>query len=129
MPSIMLQGHAMVAENRVLPSLKELGQMTLTFILVCFSYIFFRAESLNIAWDYLGQIFDLNSFVPDVFPPINIGLIGLLLLIEWFNREYYHGLGFLVNKNSFLKWLVYIFILFIILLFRGDAQGFIYFQF
>ena len=40
-----------VAADRVLPTLKECGQMLLTFILATIGWVIFRAESITAAWD------------------------------------------------------------------------------
>ena len=42
-----------VAQNKMLPSLKELLQMSFTFILVCFAWIFFRADTISGAFSYI----------------------------------------------------------------------------
>ena len=46
-----------VAENRVLPSIRELLSMFTTFSLTVFAWIFFRAESVSQAFSYIDRIF------------------------------------------------------------------------
>lgn len=45
-----------VAEGRLLPSVKEAGQMVLTFFFAVIGWIIFRAEDIRQAWDYLGRM-------------------------------------------------------------------------
>jgi alginate O-acetyltransferase complex protein AlgI len=47
---------AIVAKDRRLPNLKELGQMLSTFAFVTFAWIFFRADSISIALNYIKRI-------------------------------------------------------------------------
>ena len=46
-----------VAEGKLLPSLGELFAMLITFMLTVFAWIFFRAESVATAFDYLVMNF------------------------------------------------------------------------
>ena len=45
-----------VAEGRWLPSLAELLNMTLTFAMVTVAWVFFRAESIGVAFEYLFKL-------------------------------------------------------------------------
>ncbi len=45
-----------VANNRNLPTLKELSQMATTFGIVTFAWIFFRADKMSAAFGYIKQI-------------------------------------------------------------------------
>ena len=55
-----------VAEDRALPTLKEFGQMLLTFILVVIGWIIFRADSIGQAGDYMRHICTSSLFtLPD----------------------------------------------------------------
>ena len=55
-----------IAENRMLPSLKELGGMGLTFFLTVIAWVFFRAESVEFSLYILSSIFNLNGLVEDI---------------------------------------------------------------
>ena len=46
-----------VAEGKLLPSFRELIAMLTTFTLTVFAWIFFRAENISHAFDYIGEIF------------------------------------------------------------------------
>ena len=51
-----------VAEGRILPTLKEAGQMLLTFFLAVLGWIIFRAESIGMAWEYVCGMCDVSLF-------------------------------------------------------------------
>ncbi len=113
---------SVVAQNSIFPNFKELVAMTFTFILVTFAWIFFRAESIAHAFNYIGSI-SLSS------PAYKSALVYplVLLCLEWINRkdERRPFVGF--NKTVVL---VCLFVA--VLLFRHfDTSNieFIYFQF
>ena len=122
-----------IAENRALPSLKEAGQMIFTFALVCIAWIFFRAESVGDAFDYLTRMVTDLSFNPRPFRK-NIFLllgIGILLLVEWMQRRKAHGFDFDEMKlPQVARTTIYLVTALAILLFSvTGGNGFIYFQF
>ena len=124
-----------VAGDRLLPSLKELLQMGLTFGLTVFAWIFFRAENLNHAINYIKEIFSKSLFTIPDFIRVNeakytMFLILIFLIIEWIGRlEQYAIARFGVRWHSFKRWGFYFFILLSILYFFGKEEQFIYFQF
>ena len=111
-----------------------LGQI-ITFHLVCFAWIFFRADSMETALSVITQISD--HFAPEVFLQFVVGYKNVLLLLL---------LGYLLHFTSkaqelrFRSWLtdlpfigqVCLFIVTVFLLIQirsADAQPFIYFNF
>ena len=128
-----------VAEGRWLPSLKEVGQMLLTFFLAVFGWIIFRAESIGQAWEYFqgmlqfGTVRALYRFfsLPEIWPT-NLFII-ILLVIEWLQRNKQHGFEgidklFLLH-NKHLRPILYALLLILIMVFGGKHASFIYFQF
>lgn len=120
-----------VAENRWLPTIKEITQILGTFILVCLAWIFFRSDSIYQAFDIFAVIFSPSLFVkPEVLPKLVIAIIILFLIIEWFGRKSEYAIEKIGNSYSKpLKWAVFYVIVMTIILFRGESQAFIYFQF
>ena len=58
-----------IADGQLLPSAKEALQVTTTFILTSIAWVFFRAESVYQAIDYIKGIFTLSPFsFPDALP-------------------------------------------------------------
>jgi len=122
-----------VAKGRIIPSIKEFGQMLLTFSLVLFSWIFFRADNMTHAWTYLGQIFSSSLFsfpVLDKRILVTIALIAVFLIVEWMGREdqfAFEKIG--LNWKTPIRYMIYYAIIMIIFWFSGQEQQFIYFQF
>ena len=89
-----------VAQGKNLPSVKEIFQMLVTFGLTTITWIFFRAENINHAFDYLSRIFSSSLLsMPGYKKPFLFLMIFLFLLIEWKGRERKHAL-----ENFGLKW-------------------------
>lgn len=120
-----------ISKNRFFPGLREGFQILTTFALTCLAWIFFRAESVTKALDYIRSIFNRSLFAkPDVFPIATLILIIILIGIEWIQRDRQHGLEFHGKHLSRpLRWAVYYGVLLIIICYGGEQQNFIYFQF
>lgn len=119
-----------VALNRSIPSGKEIINIFLTFLLVCFAWIFFRAESVSQALQYIKNIFSNTLFsLPNPFPFKILCFIILMIFIEWINRQKFHGLE-ISNYNRWVRRIIYLIIIFIILRYANfGSKEFIYFQF
>ena len=125
-----------VAGNRWLPSPAECLGMLRTFLLVTIGWIFFRAESIMQAVDYLSIICSPSIFEkPYAF---GIGLekiivtgisIFTMIWIEWLGRNKECPILINTTTNPLKPWFIcYIFIM-IIFLMSAPQQNFIYFQF
>jgi len=125
-----------VAEGKYLPSIKEFFNMGITFTLTVFAWIFFRAENITHAFNYIGRVFSGNFFTTSLVPKsanifsyaLTLLFIFILVILEWIQREKIHGLQ-LSEKNKFINWCIYISFIIVIFLFGGKGQEFIYFQF
>ena len=122
-----------VAYGRLLPNIKEIMQITLTFILTVIGWIIFRAETMGQAVGYLSAMVKNKFFDTSMLQGKEYLCFGLLLLlIEWLQRDKQHALQF-PNIKPFnyrlIRWGIYYFILGIIAKYSGDSQTFIYFQF
>jgi alginate O-acetyltransferase complex protein AlgI len=139
-PLFVFQKHKLhsntVAEHRWLPNLRECLQMGFTFLLILVSWVFFRADNLGHAWQYLSKMLLLHLWT---FPEmLGQGLVlGTLVMIfgfmvvEWLGRRCSFGLqGVLHGKPLGWRWGMYALLLFLILLFYPtENTPFIYFQF
>jgi len=137
MPSIVLNTNRnnldIVAKGKYLPTIKELLSMVLTFSLTVFAWIFFRAENVTHALNYISEIFSRSLFTI----PHGIGieipimfLIILFFLIEWLGREQQYAIAHLgIKWNRPVRWAMYNAIILAIYNFAGTEQQFIYFQF
>ncbi|MBG6133668.1 D-alanyl-lipoteichoic acid acyltransferase DltB (MBOAT superfamily) [Aquimarina sp. EL_43] len=122
-----------VAKGKMLPSVKEIIKMILLFVLIMLTDVFFRVESVSVGFEYLQGVFSLSIIdLPSVLftstTLITIALIGFFMLIEWINREKKHDFE-IGNYNIYLRWISYISIFVLILIFGKSAETFIYFQF
>jgi alginate O-acetyltransferase complex protein AlgI len=119
-----------VAQNRNLPNLKEIWQMSSTFTFVTFAWIFFRADDLYKAIGFIERIFLSIYETPDQLlkiPSKKIIFIYVipLLLGDWFLRRD-------ERKYNFPKIVAYILTVITVFCFFnsiGDKNSFIYFQF
>jgi hypothetical protein len=120
-----------VAQDRYLPSLKEVAQMALTFILVVFSWIFFRAVSITHAHSYLTEIFSKSFFsMPEIVPKTLFILLFVFFILEWMGRKQKYALGALEYKWKLpFRWSIYVILFFSIFIFSSYKSQFIYFQF
>ncbi|HRH71004.1 MAG TPA: MBOAT family O-acyltransferase [Flavobacteriales bacterium] len=122
---------SIVAQNRMLPNLRELMGMVTTFLCVVLAWVFFRAEDLHHATGYLGGIFSSSLFSAPVGIPLQLlMLIGFFLLIEWGGRHGTYGLQVIgLSWPRPLRWVLYYGVLFLVFRFTGRSEEFIYFQF
>ena len=121
----------LVAKGRLLPSLREAGQIVTTFSLTLVAWVFFRADSLGHAVDYLYGMFSASLFsLPPDIPGKPLAFIALTVGVEWLQRDRKHGLDFSDRKLPRpVRWMIYYAVLTVILWFGGAQQEFIYFQF
>ncbi len=125
-----------VAQGRALPSFKELTQMLLTFGLTVIAWIFFRAESIGHAIEYISGIFSQSLFSVPVFQGnkpamVTIGILFFFLTIEWIGREQPYPIAkFGLRFSRPAKWAFYSLIIFMIGMYMNTSETpFIYFQF
>ena len=122
-----------VAANSALPSLKELGSMLLTFILVTIGWIIFRSETITDAIAILRRVFAFGIWGTPWYGmtyevPTAIA-IAICFLIEWINRRRAHSFEFSWIKSTWIRLLLYYIIVISIILYSGKNVTFIYFQF
>ncbi|WP_396211726.1 MBOAT family O-acyltransferase [Flavobacterium sp.] len=118
-----------VAENSVLPTVKEIVQIGITFILTTIAWVFFRAETVTEAWLYVVKIFNYKAYG---FPQVDLKpfiYIIILIFVEWIQRKKAHGLELSTIKYTFIRWIIYLLVFVLILFFGASSDSFIYFQF
>ncbi|NER12174.1 MBOAT family protein [Leptobacterium flavescens] len=120
-----------VGENGVFPSLKEIAQMLLTFILSCIAWVVFRAETVADAWNYFIRMFSFNFngnldyLSSERYSVEAVPIIGLLVLIEWWSRNKEHPL----KGRYYMTKIGLTLILILMLGVFSNTNDFIYFQF
>jgi D-alanyl-lipoteichoic acid acyltransferase DltB (MBOAT superfamily) len=119
-----------VAEGNLLPTFKELVQISITFTLTVFAWIFFRSESMTQALEIVSEIFSPSIFtIPIIHPIVISALLVIFLIIEWLGRESKYALEKGLFKNKILRYTFYYAVIFSVVYFGGEKQEFIYFQF
>lgn len=107
-----------------------------TFFIVTIIWIFFRAESMNHAFDILKRIFCNTLFT---FPQLNsnnisikvlIALISFLIIIEWIGRRGKHALENFDLIKAYFRRIFYFVIVYLIIVYGVFTKTeFIYFAF
>lgn len=122
-----------IAEGKLIPSLKDFLRMLLTFSLTVFAWIFFRANNIGHAFNYIRGIFSKSLFEkPDILSEnilIFCPILLMFIIVEWLQREKQHALEISHINFRLLRWSIYLTLILITLVFQGNQQGFIYFQF
>ena len=120
-----------VAKGKMLPSLKEFSRMLLTFLLVVLAWVFFRADSMHQAINYISHIFTSALFkIPEIRPSLVIMVLAVFIFMEWLGREKNYAIeNFAIHLSIPLKWAFHLFLFTVIILCMGKEQPFIYFQF
>lgn len=142
MPSIIFNSNRnhldTVAKGNILPNLKELFQMSLTFTLTVFAWIFFRCVDLNHAYHFISRIASSSFFEIPYFPGIGncattLVFLMIFLIIEWFGREQKFAIeSWALKSPKIIRWSAYCFFILSIFYFSYSSevnQQFIYFQF
>lgn len=115
-------------------TINDLFNIFLTFSLTVFTWIFFRAENLGHALQYVSGIFSKSLFSTPYYSGLGIAkplfiLIPFFVLIEWLGREQKYAIEKLKLKRP-LRWAFYVFIIFTLGMYiKTEETPFIYFQF
>ncbi|MDO7171372.1 MBOAT family O-acyltransferase [Mariniflexile sp. AS56] len=124
-----------VANNTFLPSIKEVFQMLITLSLTILAWVFFRADTVGHALSIISEIFSKSLLTIPNFEGFIKSLVVILMIlffisIEWLGRRGLFALEKIyVVKYRLLRWAFYLMLIISIIIFGGDQQGFIYFQF
>ncbi len=144
MPSIVFQSNRnnldIVAKGKYLPTIREFFSMAITFSLTAFAWIFFRANDVTHAFQYIhnmliglshksGYVETINLFYYKIGFTVPL-LVILFMIIEWIGREQQFAIAHLgIKWNRPLRFAMYYSIILAIYFFAGSEQQFIYFQF
>ena len=139
LPLVLLDRHrtmvGTVAPGRALPSIRELMFMLMTFAMACCAWIFFRAQSMDQAFEVFGRIFSSSLFTtPDLSNGRVLAIsalgIGITLVLEWINRERQYGLQMDGRAVRPVRYALYYALIGILIFCAPMGAGeFIYFQF
>lgn len=126
--------NTIVAQNSWYPSIKEVLQIFITFVLVTFSRIFFRSESITDAFGFINQI--SSNFYFEIYQhPLGYRMIDYFILLGLFT-----GYEFRIRKDErapfkfkskIVRFIAYTIVILLMMMFYDDNidRSFIYFQF
>ena len=111
-----------IAEGRYLPSLKEFFQILITFSITVIAWIFFRADNITQAVDYIVCLFT-NPFYSDLVLnlkekefPLNSITDAIDYIVNLFTNPDYSDLVLNLNGKAFPLRQVFIILIFIAIL-------------
>lgn len=103
-----------------------------TFFLVMIGWIIFRADNLTHAIQYISLMFSRYTPVEFIIGKISLLWIALFIIMEWVGKDKETPLslcGHGVFKFKTMRWLFYVSVYLVCLIFGGAQSDFIYFQF
>lgn len=136
LPLILLGKNRKYTNNDA--TLRDIPKMLLTFAFAVIGWIIFRAETIGQAWEYMMNICDISLFTKPVWHGkwnFLVACIGIVVMImtEWHERKFDYPLqkmgGISIMRKPIVQIISLMIFFFLILLFRGGATDFIYFQF
>lgn len=142
MPSIIYKTNRknmdIVAQGKLLPSVKEAISMLITFCLTVFAWIFFRSENVAQAFSYISRMLNFwdgtglsqSRTILSTAGLLFLSLIALFFTIEWLGREQRYAIATMGRgRKRIIRYSFYFLITISLFLFGGKDQQFIYFQF
>lgn len=125
-----------IAAGRILPSVKEVFQVGVTFTLVALSLVVFRSHSIGDAFVYFQSMISVSIFsVPYIPYSKSIGIVCIIAItfmmtLEWFTRQEEFALSKLGRQwKAPFRWALYYALVFCIFYFKSGGEDFIYVQF
>ncbi len=122
-----------IPADRYLPTFKEFRNIVGTFLLVMFTMVIFKAESLAYAGSYFRRLFILHGAAPHIISSkwfVDLFFVAGMFAIEWFNRAKQHPLeNMQVRIPRLGRWAVYNAFFILIILYTGQSPQFIYAKF
>ncbi len=114
-------------------TLKDTHKILWTFTITTLAWVFFRADSLSLAIDYLHYLFSGNTGIPIVVKPSLLLMISILFVGDWQGRGNDFALSFppqgVLSRLAPLRIGLYLILAYLVLIYLGGQQNFIYFQF
>ena len=124
-----------VAEGKMLPTIRELFQMGSTFLLTVLAWVFFRAENISTALAFIKKVFsssliNIPYFKNGTLAIPTLLLILFLVIVEWSSRQYNDVGEWIQGKRKNTRYFFYFILFILIWLFKVNQKTeFIYFQF
>lgn len=119
------------------PVLHRWLKIAITFLLVCFSRVFFRSDTVAQAFDHAKLFLSISSWSPvgmvkafEIFPLFDLLLFIfffiILQLFQYIERNNGSAWEFLSKRSTFTRLAFYIFLIFSVLILGVTENGFVY---
>lgn len=119
------------------PSLHKWVKIAITFLLVCFSRVFFRSDSVAAAFENARLFLTFSSWKPsgiveaaEMFSLLDLVIFGFFFIIvqlfHYIERKNASTWNWLSQRPAFARYAFYILIIVSILVFGVSGEGFIY---
>ncbi len=119
------------------PVLHRWLKIAITFLLVCFSRVFFRSDTVAQAFDHAKLFLSISSWSPvgmikafEIFPLFDLLLFIfffiILQLFQYIERNNGSTWEFLSKRSTFTRLAFYIFLIFSVLILGVTGDGFVY---
>lgn len=117
-----------VAIDRNYMTFKEFISIAFTFLITCIAWVFFRADNITIAFDYLNRMRFLKlSSIPGL--PFHLFFCIICVYLEWIGRRDNNTLEQIISKYRWAKYPLYFLLTALVFTYFTRQQSFIYFQF
>ena len=110
-----------------------------TFLLVCFAWVFFRANTISDAFTLVGALFTNHASLASALSAMQLDAVSILLIIfsvatmilldRALTYDEQDGSDILVKDGAFIYYVFAIMFVWLLLLSKGQESTFIYFQF
>lgn len=130
LPNTLFRKEKFEDKKKNLPSVTDVLQMTLTFLTITLTWVFFRSENITQAFHYLKHLFSTSLFSYPIQHgmSLTLPLISILFIVEWVQKS--ELLSFTNHRIPvYIRWSVYVITALSCLAFFKQHQTFIYFQF
>lgn len=119
------------------PVLHKWVKIAITFLLVCFSRVFFRSDSVTHAFENAQLFLTINSWRPseivkafEIFPLLDLVIFIFFFIIvqifQYIERKNVSTWEWLSQRSIFARFAFYIFIIVSVLIFGVSGNGFVY---
>lgn len=131
LPLLLTDSNRKYTDTGSLPTWSDAWRMVVTFAQVALAWVFFRADTVQGAFQYVARMVSPSLFSPPTLGSKKVLLFVLVMLVvEWINRQEHHG--FALERWALgrpVRWAGYLALGYLVLFFGGASETFIYFQF
>lgn len=136
--TLLFKHKHVIKDNNFKITLKSGINMLFTFALIVLGWILFRSDNISMAKTCMSSIFSTSLFATPDLSIISgnnmalastVVLIVILLIVEYRMRKQRFALDIINIKSKTIRWCIYVAVILSIIVFTGEQEQFIYFQF